>query len=75
MQSGNWFKIVKKSIQHSPRNDMRHEYLMTKGLFIESRRIGKNCKNVKFKSEKNQLDTKAKELLTKFRKGLIWKNL
>lgn len=31
-------------------------------------------KRIYFKSERVQLDSKAKELLTKYRKGLIWKN-
>jgi hypothetical protein len=29
----------------------------------------------RFRSKKTKLDPKAKELLTKFRKGMIWKEL
>lgn len=28
-----------------------------------------------YKSEKRQLDSKSKELLTKYRKGFIWKDI
>lgn len=53
---------------------MQHRYLMTKTLFTTSRGI-KESRKIKFKSESTPLDPKAKELLTKYRKGLIWKEL
>lgn len=35
----------------------------------------KEPKRVRFKSEKKVLTPKEKELITKFRRGQIWKNL
>jgi hypothetical protein len=51
---------------------MRCERVMTGAMYHAARKIsGPN--RIRFKSERVELDPKAKELLTKYRKGMIWK--
>ena len=54
---------------------MQHGYLMTRELFRNSKGPMNTGKNIRFKSKKLLLDPKAKELLTKYRKGTIWKDI
>lgn len=54
---------------------MQHGYLMTASLFRSSRDLRRPTRITTFKSKKRQLDPKAKELLTKYRKGTIWKDI
>jgi hypothetical protein len=54
---------------------MRQYYTLGKNFNQGVKRIAKSPLNVVFKSEKVILCPKAKELITKYRKGQIWKDI
>lgn len=54
---------------------MAYRYLLTKKLFKLSREISQEETTKKFKSDKKEIHPKAKELITKYRRGLIWKDI
>jgi hypothetical protein len=51
---------------------MHAERVLPNSLYYTSKDILRP-KRITFKSERIKLDPKSKELLTKYRKGLIWK--
>lgn len=48
---------------------------MPSPLFFQSKRINKQGLKMVFKSKKHEWLPKEKELISKYRKGLIWKDL
>ena len=54
---------------------MNQYYILGKNFTKDVERIARSPLNVKFKSEKVVWTAKEKELITKYRKGQIWKNL
>lgn len=54
---------------------MEHRYIMGKNFISTVRTTADSSFTKKFKSKKHVWTAKEKELIAKYRKGQIWKNL
>jgi hypothetical protein len=54
---------------------MPQYYTMGKTFHMNTKSLVKDSMTTRFKSKKRVMTAKEKELITKFRKGLIWKDI
>ena len=54
---------------------MKQYYILGKNFYRDTNTLAKSTVCKKFRSEKMIWSPKEKELITKYRKGLIWKDI